>query len=112
MEKNLNKVRISKCRYLAFETGEQRNKFVLLYKDLFVPYSTTGDRFRRVDNDGPKSKQLLEGYLIDPIVMDKELKTSLMINIRAEDFETIRKDLKLKKCNLSRGRNYWSFSKC
>jgi len=112
MEKNLNKVRISKCRYLLFETREQRNKFVLLYKDLFVPYSITGDRFRRVDEDETKSKQLLEGYLIDPIVMGKELKTSLMINIRAEDFEMIKKDLKLKKCNLHRGRNYWSFSKC
>ena len=107
MNKNLNKVRESNAKYLVFETIEQRNNFILLYKDLFVPYSINGWRYHCYKDDECKSKQLLEGYLINPLVR-YDLKYSLVINIKASDFNRIKEKLKLKKNFLDRGKSYWS----
>ena len=107
--KNQNKVRNSNSKYLSFKNEKERNNFVMLYKDLFVPYSKNGFRFSRYKECDYESKQLLEGYLINPIKGLEDVKCSLMINISANDFDEIKKVLKLKKKSLKRGVSYWSF---
>ena len=103
-------------KYLLFDTKEQRNKFILMYKDLFVPYSNTGGfRYERNKNNECISKQLLEGYQLDPGDMIQFVdpnKYCLAIKISKEDFTKICSGLMLIKHKFfgwsSKSKTYWS----
>ena len=114
--KQINKIRNSQSRILVFDTAMQRNNFVIMYRDLFVPYSKSGEQYSRHKDNEYETKQLLEGYLVNPYTITTESdrlaflknKYILLTNMKASDFTKIKEVLKLIKNSLRRGASYWT----
>ncbi len=102
-------------KHLMFKTKEQRCKFILLYKDLFVPYSDKSDRIINAikSKDDASLKQLREGYCLNQIyfnITSHDIEGyELLINIEPDNWHYICDMLKLKRHNVGyRYYKYWS----
>ena len=110
MMKNRNR---NNARYLSFNSSEERGRFVLLYKDLFTPYSMASELPIRAKKDGNEAvlKQLLEGYCIDSEYTWRQMADygdyQLVINILPENWEYILKHNNFEKIKFLHHRYLW-----
>ena len=99
-------------RHLVFKNSEDRERFIMLYQDLFVPYSERSDVTIKAKRAGDYNKlnELLKGYNIGcKYVLFKEDVDgiTLLINVYPEDFKQIVKDLRLEQEFYGHHRSIW-----
>lgn len=101
-------------RYLLFDDAETRGRFVVMYKDLFVPYSRVSEPVINAikEHDDCKLKQLLEGYCIDKSMTgycfgDDCDGYPLKVNIRPEEWNYIVNMMNLERIKVRRNHFYW-----
>ena len=95
MEKHNKNRTNQKIRYIKFDNQEQMNKFIIMYKDMFIPYSDYTDRVKlaKKQNDILLYNQFKEGYSIEDTLIDHLLR----IQISIENWNYIVKYLNLKE---------------